>query len=91
MRKPITKYSVKKLFSPPFLAYLIVDALYMISLMFMAMGIVVLVIILLFGGIDINNARVPALGILLFFPLRYLKKRLEMQRDIDEQTVAKSK
>lgn len=66
MKRQITKASIRQLFSLAFLAYLVVEGLYTISWIFMGMGIVVLVIILVLGGIDINNARVPALGILLF-------------------------
>ena len=83
MKKILTKKSLNELFSPPFLAFLVVDVLYTISSIFMGMGVIVLIIILLFGGIDIINARIPALGILLFYPLRYLKKRMEKQQKLD--------
>lgn len=62
-----------------FIFFLIIGALYSISAIFLAYGFLVLVIIVIFGGINIQNGQIIALGILLFFPLRYLKNRLDKE------------
>ena len=55
----------------------IVSALYGTSLVFVGVGFVILLIMLSFGDINIKNAQCEDLGILLYLPLRYLKKPLE--------------
>ena len=55
----------------------IVKVLYGTSVIFVGVGFIVLLFILFIGDINIRNAQLFALGILLYLPLRYLKKRLE--------------
>lgn len=57
--------------------FAIVSGLYGTSIVFVGVGFVVLLIILFLGDINIKNAQLFALGILLYLPLRYLKRRLE--------------
>ena len=57
-----------------FIIFLIIGSLYTISSIFVYAGMVVLIIMLLFGGIDSKGEQIFALGILLYFPLRYLKE-----------------
>ncbi len=55
----------------------VVSILYGTSIIFIGVGFVVLLIILFVGDIHIKNAQLFALGILLYLPLRYLKKHME--------------
>jgi len=55
---------------------LIVLILYSISKYYFFLGIGLLFILALTGEIHVQNAGILALGILMFFPLRYLNKRL---------------
>lgn len=55
----------------------IVKVLYGTSVIFIGVGFIVLLFILFIGDIQIKNAQLFALLILLYLPLRYLKKRME--------------
>ena len=60
-----------------FVAGLVVTLLYGASQICVGIGLGVLIVILLFGRIDIENGRLLALGILMFIPLRYIKNRIK--------------
>ena len=62
-----------------FLIYFAISFLYAASTVCVVMGTVALIIILLFGGMVIENAQLVALGIFLFFPLRYLKRKWKVE------------
>ncbi len=62
-----------------FFIYFVISFLYAWSLVCVGMGIVYLAIILLFGGMIVENGQLLALGIFLFFPLRYLKREWKKQ------------
>lgn len=51
----------------------IVSALYSTSIIFVSVAFIVLFITLFVGEIQMKNAQLFALGILLYLPLRYLK------------------
>ena len=59
------------------LALVVVSALYGVSLVYAFCGVGILLLLLFIGDLDVKNAQLLALGILLFLPLRYLKKHLE--------------
>lgn len=62
--------------------YLIISSLYAASLVYTVMGVVYLMIILLSGDIVVVNGQFFALGILLFFPLRYMKREWKRRTDL---------
>ena len=55
---------------------LIVLILYSISKYYFFLGIGLLIILAFIGEIRIHNAGILAFGILMYFPLRYLNKRI---------------
>lgn len=57
--------------------YIIVTALYILSIIFTVCGIAFLIFILFIGDINMENGYLLALGMLLFLPLRHYKKSLE--------------
>jgi len=59
--------------------YFIVTIMYSVSIIFVGCGVALSVYILLFGNINIENGQIVALGILMYFPLRYCKKRLDKE------------
>lgn len=78
MMKKLTQKMASSNTSPVhLLALMIVSGLYGISVICVGVGIGILLLLLIVGDLDISNARLLALGILLYFPLRYLKMRLE--------------
>ena len=55
----------------------VVAVLYLASLCCVLIGAWILILVLFEGSINIENSRLIALGIVLFIPLRFLKKYLE--------------
>lgn len=72
-----SQYPFKQRSKLHFALYLAVGALYTVSTAFVGFGIVYLIIIVFVGNLDIENGRLFALWILSYFPLRYLKMRME--------------
>jgi hypothetical protein len=60
-----------------FVIYLIIEFLYTISTVFVGFGAIMLIIISVVGELNIKHGQVFALWILSYFPLRYLKLRIE--------------
>lgn len=54
-----------------------VAVLYFVSLCCVLIGAWILILVLFEGSINIENSRLIVLGIVLFIPLRFLKKYLE--------------
>jgi len=71
------------------IVYIIIVALYSLSLILVVCGIGLLIFVLVFGDIVIKNGQILAFGILLYIPIRYFKKRLE--REIATSQISSAK
>ena len=63
----------------------VVLILYSVSKYYFFLGLGLLIILAIVGEIKIQNAGILALGMLLFFPLRYLNKLLNEKNETESK------